>query len=102
MKHPRRINYRIYLRAIIALALLTGWSLAALTGFILWFAPHGAGAGRVAFLLGFNRHTWGDIHFFISLFALGITAIHVIFDWRILWGLIRYLIQSHRQPNLLK
>ncbi|VXD13664.1 putative 4-amino-4-deoxy-L-arabinose-phosphoundecaprenol flippase subunit ArnE [Planktothrix serta PCC 8927] len=80
------------MRGIVALALLISWSLVALTGFIIWFAPRGQGAGSIAFLLGLSRHEWGDIHFFISLLALVVTVIHVILDWRTLKGLIRYLI----------
>ncbi|MBD2484897.1 DUF4405 domain-containing protein [Planktothrix sp. FACHB-1365] len=92
MKRKRRINPRTYMRGVVALALLISWSLVALTGFILWFAPHGQGAGRIAFLLGLSRHEWGDIHFLISLLALVVTMLHVILDWRSLKGLIRYLI----------
>ncbi|QMS92077.1 hypothetical protein HUN01_32400 [Nostoc edaphicum CCNP1411] len=39
-RHP--VNPKAYVRAVIAIALLISWSLAAFTGFLLWFAPRGA------------------------------------------------------------
>ncbi len=102
MEHRRTINFRAYFRAIIALALIICWSLAAITGFLLSLAPRGQGAGRLPWLLGLNRHQWGDVHFLISVVALCVTVIHLVIDWRVLRGLLRYLISVHRRPDLFE
>lgn len=96
MLYKRPINLRNYIRAVVVLALLIGWSLAAFTGFLLWFAPSGRGLGRVPLFLGLTRHEWGDIHFFISAIALGVTAVHLMLDWRALRKSLRYLINVRR------
>jgi Domain of unknown function (DUF4405) len=100
MKSRRSINANAYARAVVAIALLVSWSLAAFAGFLLWFAPRGA--GKLLLLLGFTRHEWGDVHFVMSVIALGITAIHLVIDWRALRGVLHYLISVHRHPNLLE
>jgi len=102
MKPRRSINPKAYTRAVVAIALLVSWSLAAFTGFLLWFAPRGSGAGRLPLLLGLTRHTWGDVHFVMSVIALGITVMHLVIDWRALRGVLHYLISVHRHPNLLE
>ena len=102
MKHRRKINLKAYFRAMVALALIVSWSLAALTGFLLWVAPRGPGAGRLPFLLGLTRPEWGHIHFLASVAALGVTIVHVVIDWQVLCRLIRYLISVHRHPNFFE
>ncbi|MFB2974949.1 DUF4405 domain-containing protein [Microseira sp. BLCC-F43] len=96
MQRKHKINFRNYIRSVVVLALLIGWSLAAFTGFLLWFAPSGRGLGRVTLFLGLTRHEWGDIHFLISLIALCVTAVHLMLDWRALCKSIQYLIDVRR------
>lgn len=102
MKSRHSMNSKAYARAVVAISLLVSWSLAAFTGFLLWFAPRGAGAGRLLLFLGLTRHEWGDVHFVMSVIALGVTAIHLVIDWRALRGVLHYLISVHRHPNLLE
>lgn len=94
MKRKQKINFRIYLRAIVTLGLLSAWSLVTFTGVLLWLFPRGQVAHGFLFW-GLTRHGWGDIHFIISLIALGLTAIHIILYWRSLNQLLRYLIAVH-------
>jgi hypothetical protein len=96
------MNSKAYARAVVAITLLASWSLAAFTGFLLWFAPRGAGTGRPLLFLGLTRHEWSNVHFVMSVIALGITAIHLVIDWRALRGVLHYLISVHRHPNLLE
>jgi Domain of unknown function (DUF4405) len=96
MARRHKINLVAYVRAIVALVLIVVWSVAAFTGFLLWFAPTGYGAGRLPLFLGLTRHQWGDIHFVISVAALCVTLVHLIIDWRVLRGYLRYLISVHR------
>jgi hypothetical protein len=102
MKSRRSINPKAYAPAVVAIALLVSWGLAVFTGFLLWFAPKGAGLGRLPWFLGLTRHEWGDVHFVTSVVALGIAVIHIVIDWRVLRGMIHYLISVHRSPDLLK
>lgn len=102
MKSRHSINPKTYARAVVAIALLVSWGLAAFTGFLLWFAPKGAGAGKLLLFLGLTRHEWGEVHFVMSVTALGITVIHLVVDWRALRGVLHYLISVYRHPNLLE
>lgn len=101
VKPRRSINFRAYFRAVVAIALIVCWSLAAISGFLMHFAPRGQGLGRLPWLLGLNRHQWGEFHFTISVVALCITIIHVVIDWRVLIGLLRYLVSVRRRRDLL-
>ncbi|HAO13818.1 MAG TPA: hypothetical protein DCQ51_22320 [Planktothrix sp. UBA8407] len=100
MKRKQKINFRIYLRAIVTLGLLLAWSLVTFTGFLLWFIPKGQKVGHGFLFWGLTRHGWGDIHFIISLVALGFTLIHIILYWRSLSQLVRYLITVHTPLKL--
>jgi hypothetical protein len=102
MKPKRSANSKAYIRALVAVSLLVSWGLAALTGFLLWFAPKGAGAGRLSLLLGLTRHEWGNVHFVLSVVALSITTIHIVVDWRALQKVLRYLISVHRHSSQLE
>lgn len=97
MAHRRKIYFLNSVRAIVALALIVIWSLAALTGFLLEFSPKGQGAGQFPLFLGLSRHEWGDTHFMICVIALFVTVVHVLLDWRVLRGYLRFLFNSH--PN---
>jgi hypothetical protein len=94
MKRKQPINLTIYLRAIVTLGLLLACTLVTFTGFLLWLFPRGQVAHGFLFW-GLTRHGWGDIHFIISLVALGLTVIHIILYWRSLSKLVRYLITVH-------
>lgn len=96
MQRRRSINIKSYVRSVIAILLIATWTLAFLTGWLLWFAPHGPRSGRIPMLLWLTKHQWGDVHFWISLTASGITVCHVAIDWKALKGCLRYLTSAHR------
>lgn len=50
------------------------------TGTILRFALP-PGTNRSLTLWGLTRHQWGDLHFWLSLAALGVVVIHLILHW---------------------
>ncbi|MGA7936942.1 MAG: DUF4405 domain-containing protein [Kovacikia sp.] len=102
MKPTHSFNPKAYIRAVVAIALLVSWGLTACTGFLLWLAPTGKGVGRLPLFLGLTRHEWGEVHFVLSVIALGITIIHIVVDWRALRGVLRYLVNFNRPPNLLE
>ncbi len=96
MRFGRPIKVKVYARAIVAIMLVTVWSLVALTGFLLWLAPSGPQSGRQVLLLGLTKHEWGDVHFWVGVATVAITLIHLVLDWRALLGVIRYLTSTHR------
>ena len=91
----RRVQTKVYLRAVIALSLIAGWSLVTLTGLLLYVAPSGPRSGRLA-LLFLTKEQWGDLHFWIGLLAVAITLMHIAIDWRALRGCARYLVSLDR------
>ena len=93
------INYRTYLRSIIAIAMMAVWSLVVLSGFLLWLAPHGPRSGRRALLFDLTNQEWGELHLYFSLAAIALTIAHLIIDWRGLCGCVKYLAGVHRQGS---
>ena len=96
MQQRRPVKVKVYARAVVAIALLTTWSLSAFTGFLLWLAPIGQRAGQQPLLLELTKSQWGDIHFCVSVAAIAVTLVHSILDWRALRGVIRYMTSVHR------
>lgn len=54
----------------------------AVIGLLLAFViPSGKAPEASKFLLGLHRHQWGDIHLTLSLFLLGLLALHIWLNW---------------------
>lgn len=98
MERNRPVNLRIYIRAVVAIALFVVWGLSGFTGFLLWVAPSGPRAGRQLLLLGLTKGEWGDVHFWVSVAAGIVTIIHIVIDWRALRACVRYMTSVHRGP----
>ena len=98
MKTNRPIKVKVYTRAVVAILLITVWSLVALSGLVLWLAPSGQRAGRQILRLGLTKSEWGDIHFWIAVAVMIVTLVHIIIDWKALRGVVRYLTSVHRSP----
>lgn len=47
------------------------------------------GSGRWSDIWGFDRHEWGDIHFFISAGFLCALSLHLVIHWRVIVNLLR-------------
>jgi hypothetical protein len=97
---PRGRNLKVYIRAWIAMTLIAAWSLAALSGFLLWLAPSGPRSGWQVLFLGLTKRQWGDVHFWVSVAALGVTIAHVIIDRRALYSCIRHLTSIQRRQDI--
>ena len=100
MKERRPIKVKVYTRAIVAILLITVWSLSAFTGLLLWLAPEVRRSGQQLLLFDMTKHEWGDIHFWVCVAVVIITITHVIIDWKALKGVIRYLTSAHRRPQI--
>ena len=95
----RPINLKTYSRAVIAIAMMVTWSLVTVSGFLLWSAPSGPRSGYRILFLGLAKREWGDLHLWFSLIALGVTLLHIVIDWRGLYGCLHYLASVHRDDN---
>lgn len=96
MTEQKKVNVKIYARAIIAMALITVWVLSAFSGLVLWLAPDVKQAGKQLLLFGITKQNWGEIHFWICVAVVVVTIVHMIIDWKALRGVIRYLTSVHR------
>jgi Domain of unknown function (DUF4405) len=94
-----RRRFRARLRAVIGITLIAAWSLVIVSGLVLWAAPHGPRSGRRELLLGLAKREWGDVHLWLSLAALAVTAAHVAVDWRMMRSAMRSLVHSPSKPG---
>jgi hypothetical protein len=83
------------LRGFISVSMIALWSIVALTGFLLEFAPSGQRAGRMV-VFALTKTQWGDIHFWMSIAAGALTIIHLMVDWKALKACARYLLSAER------
>lgn len=61
---------------------------------------HGVGIGseashrQVTLVWGLTRHEWGDIHYWIALFLMGVLAFHLILHWKWIVSVIQKRTQT--------
>jgi len=101
MNRKHEIRVKLYTRAIIAVMLITSWSLLSLSGLVLWLAPIGRRSGQIPLLFNLTKQEWGDVHFWIAVSTIVITIAHIVIDWKVFLGIIRYLTSTHRQQDML-
>ncbi len=78
---------RSHLNFIIDIAAFAGFVFLTTTGVLLrYLLP--PGSGRFAAILGLDRHQWGAVHFWISVFFFAILALHLLLHWRWVVGFI--------------
>lgn len=90
------INWKIYTRAVTAIALITVWILSAFSGLILWLAPEVRRAGQQPLLFNITKENWGEIHFWICVAVVVVTITNIVIDWKALRGVLRYMTSVHR------
>ncbi len=84
----RVLNYLLYL----AFCLMVG------TGLLLAYRlPPGSRGGRGLRFFDLDRHTWGDIHLWISFAAMVLVVLHLVLNWN--W--VRKIAVSRRVWMLL-
>lgn len=101
MKAHRQIKVKVYARAVVAIMLITAWSLLALSGLVLWLASSGPRTGRQLLLFGLTKGEWSDVHFWIAVTTILVTIVHIVIDRKALRGVIRYLVSVHREKQAL-
>ncbi len=53
------------------------------------------------YLLGLHRHQWGDIHLYLSLFFIGMLALHLILEWSWIKGKSQRIFNNNWKRALL-
>jgi hypothetical protein len=93
-----------------ALMFLTLMAIAGLGFLMKYTLPPGrevtASQGRNLYLtwLGWDRHDWGEVHFYLAFTLLSLLAIHLILHWSLIVGLFARLIpdpQRRRRVALI-
>ncbi|MEW6144030.1 MAG: hypothetical protein AB1598_03320 [Thermodesulfobacteriota bacterium] len=75
-------------------AMTAAWISAAWTGFMLGVVPYSTGGNEV--ILGLTRAEWGIIHSWLSVIAVGITAVEIIISRKSLREGLIYLTEPER------
>ena len=101
MNRKHEIKVKLYARAIIAIMLITSWSLLSLSGLVLWLAPIGRRSGQTPLLFDLTKQEWGDVHFWIAVSTIIITIAHIVIDWKVFRSIIRYLTSIHRKKDMI-
>ena len=101
-RRPLKVRIRTYARAVTDIFLVLAWLPATFTGVILWpttgFVPDGPGKGERIMLWGLTSNQWGDIHWWVSAVAVGLTLLHIALDWKAFKGALKYLVHARGVP----
>jgi len=68
---------RLVVRSTLFYSMLAMGFLSLLTGFILYFWPHGQRAGRLIFS-GLNKTAWSELHTYVSVVAVVLVVVHLL------------------------
>lgn len=74
-----------------------GFILLTTTGMLMHYILP-AGSRRFKTICGMDRHEWGNIHFWISVFFLCCLAVHLFLHWR--WVANIFIGKSHERSGL--
>lgn len=78
---------RSHLNFVIDITAFAGFIFLTTSGVLLrYLLP--PGSGRFATIWGLDRHQWGSVHFWISVFFFAILALHLLLHWRWIVGFI--------------
>ena len=99
MSDDGRVSYGTYLKYLTAAALMVAWVLAAWTGFMLGVMPYSSSGGNETIMLGLTRAELGVIHSWLSVTAVFITAVEIIFTRKFLTEGIRHLVTAESRQT---
>lgn len=69
------------------------------TGYILAFRlPPGSRGGKDMSMMGFDRHDWGDFHWYLSIVFLILIVVHLAVHWK--W-LVQVAGNKQKRPMLI-
>jgi hypothetical protein len=94
-----RKNKLNYLVDAIALVLMMGMVATGLVvRYVLPPGSSGRGGGRGYVLWGYNRHAWGDVHFWLSIFLIVMLAVHLFLHWAWIYGSTQRVVVGCERP----
>jgi hypothetical protein len=77
-------------RAFVTLYVTLSFLLLAVSGIVLYLAPHGRVAHWTHWTFGgLNRQSWQALHTVLALLFVLAGAVHLYFNWRVLWSYLR-------------
>lgn len=79
---------RFQLRAFVSLALGVSFLVAAVSGLVLWLAPHPLGPGGGSLTLGLSKGVWKNAHIYVSLMMLVAGVWHLVLNWSVFWSYV--------------
>ncbi|HUT34301.1 MAG TPA: DUF4405 domain-containing protein [Planctomycetota bacterium] len=89
---PRnKLHLVVDVLAYLAMTCLAGTGL-----LMLYRLPPGSGSRGI---LGYSRHQWGTIHFYIALSLIGLVALHVILHWKWVTNSLGALVRRTRRAG---
>jgi len=91
MKECITDGYTVYIKYFLIAALVTAWISAAWTGFLLGVVPYSPGGDKDVLLLGYTRADWVIIHSWLSVTAVSMTAVEILFIRKSLREFLSYL-----------
>lgn len=71
------MSWRKVKRIVLFYSMIATGIVTAITGFILYFWPHGPRSGQLI-IFGFQKQFWQDIHTYLALTAAILIILHVI------------------------
>ena len=69
------------LRAVVSLCMIALGLFQAVSGLILFFAPHGPHSGNVL-LFGLTKRVWRYYHEYVGLVIIAVAVLHFTLNWR--------------------
>jgi hypothetical protein len=91
MKEYNTDGHTVYIKYFVIAALAAAWILAAWTGFMLGVLPYSPGGEKDVLLLGYTRAEWGIIHSWLSVTAVSMTAVEILFIRKSFGEFLNYL-----------
>ena len=77
-------------RAFASFGLLWSFLAAAVSGIVMYFRPEGSVAAWSGWsVLGLDKKSWEGVHTLIVVALMAFAVLHVILNWRALWGYLR-------------
>ena len=58
---------------------------------------HGGGRGGGLTVLGYSRHEWGDVHWYLAVTLIVLVALHVILHWKWVTNSVGALLRGERK-----
>lgn len=84
MENTDRQN-RFYTRSFTTFLIVGTFLVLLLSGFILYVAPKGRVANWTGWaVVGIDKEQWGGIHINMALLFLGVSALHLFYNWKVL------------------